>query len=100
MASALSCLPELHYRDYIGAFAAHSTRVNCIDSSKAIEISAADKIAKTQPIAPRPPPSLSLRGQKHRDEVTPFWHVFDEMLGNAFSQEDNPLVSVERSGAR
>ncbi|UZJ51723.1 hypothetical protein CBS101457_001043 [Exobasidium rhododendri] len=34
-------------------------------------------------------PGLSSRGQSHRDKVTPFWSIFDQMLGNAYCHESN-----------
>ena len=41
------------------------------------------------------PPSLSTRGQSHRDKVTPFWNIFDQMLGNAYCHQSNTKVCVD-----
>jgi hypothetical protein len=35
-------------------------------------------------------PCLSARGQGHGKKVTPFWDVFDKIIGNAFCEITNP----------
>lgn len=35
-------------------------------------------------------PALSTRGQKHGSKVTPFWDIFDRIIGNAYCHEANP----------
>jgi len=39
-------------------------------------------------------PRLSTRGESHRDKVTPFWCIFDQMLGNAYCHQTNPKVRL------
>jgi aspartate/methionine/tyrosine aminotransferase len=35
-------------------------------------------------------PCLSARGQRHGKKVTPFWDVFDRIIGNAYCETTNP----------
>lgn len=39
------------------------------------------------------PPALSLRGQHHGSKVTPFWDVFERIIGNAYCHETNKEAS-------
>lgn len=39
-------------------------------------------------------PNLSSRGQSHEKKVTPFWDVFDRIIGNAYCSKNNPKGTV------
>lgn len=88
MACAPACLPQPGCFDFFSLISQEEREVGTksLDGSKIGQLARA-----THPTMLRPP-TLSLRGQCHRDTVTPFWSIFDQMLGNAFCHETNTKV--------